>query len=89
VGERGLCYRCPVVVLDGFRQVGHHKILLNAMLKIAQCQGIDIELPLQVGAHCLFHLLDLLECKHLSQRYTNRTGVLTMTLRDWLGRRHQ
>ena len=29
--------------------------LLNAMLKIAQRQGIDVQLPLQVGAHCLFH----------------------------------
>jgi len=36
VGERGLCCRRPVVVLDGFRQVGHHEILLNAMLKIEQ-----------------------------------------------------
>jgi len=46
VGERGLCHQRPVVVLDGFRQVGHHKILLNTMLKIVQCQGIAIELPL-------------------------------------------
>ena len=29
--------------------------LLNAMLKIAQCRGIDVQLPLQVGAHCSFH----------------------------------
>jgi len=36
VGERGLCRRRPMVVLDGFRQVGHHEILLNAMLKIEQ-----------------------------------------------------
>jgi len=36
-------------------QVQRGEILLNVMLKIAQRQGIDIELPLQVGAHCLFH----------------------------------
>ena len=34
------------------------------MLKIMQCQGIDVELPLQVGAHLSFHLIDLPECKH-------------------------
>jgi len=36
-------------------QVQHGEILLNMMLKIAQCQGIDVELPLQVGACHLFH----------------------------------
>jgi len=57
VGERGLCHQHPMVVLDGFRQVGHHEILLNAMLKIAQCQGIDVELPLQQEhiAHLIGH----------------------------------
>ena len=28
------------------------------MLKIAQCRGIDVELPLQVGIHHLFHLVE-------------------------------
>jgi len=46
----------PLVVLDGdgFRPVERSEILLNAMLKIAQCRGVDVELSLQVGAHCLF-----------------------------------
>jgi len=38
--------------------------LRDVVLKIAQCRGIDVELPLQVGVHCSFHLLDLPECKH-------------------------
>ena len=53
-----------MVVLDGFRQVGHSEILLNAMLKIAQCQEVSVELPLWVGAYLLFHLVGLPECKH-------------------------
>jgi len=40
----------PLVVLDGFRPVECGEILLNAMLKIAQRRGIDVELSLQVGA---------------------------------------
>jgi len=53
-----------MVVLDSFRQVGHSKILLNAMLKIVQHQEVSIELPLQVGAYLPFHLVGLPECKH-------------------------
>ena len=39
----------------GLRRVQRGKILLNAMLKIAQHRGIDVELPLQVGACRSFH----------------------------------
>jgi len=44
----------PLVVLDGFRPVERGEILLNAMLKIAQRRGIDVELSLQVGARRSF-----------------------------------
>jgi len=42
VEKRCMCYQHPMVLLDGFRQVGHSEILLNMMLKIMQHQGIDI-----------------------------------------------
>jgi len=44
----------PLVVLDGFRPVECGEILLNAILKIMQHQGINVELSLQVGAHHSF-----------------------------------
>ena len=44
----------PLVVLDGFRPVERGEILLNAMLKIVQRRGIDVELSLQVGARRSF-----------------------------------
>jgi len=37
---------------------------MNKSLKIVQCHGIDVELPLHVGTHFLLHLIDLLKCKH-------------------------
>jgi len=40
------------------------EIMLNAGLKVAQRRGVDVELPLQVGAHLPFHLIDLPERKH-------------------------
>jgi len=36
----------PLVVLDGFRPVERGEILLNAMLKIVQRRGINVELSL-------------------------------------------
>jgi len=47
----------------GLGVIGYSEILLNTMLKIMQHQGINVELPLQVGVHLLFHLVDLPECK--------------------------
>ena len=54
------------------------------MLKIAQHQGIDVELPLHVGAHRLFHLLDLPECEHAWPRLVGISIVA-----DDLGREHE
>jgi hypothetical protein len=35
------------------------EILLNNGLKLLECTGLNIELPIQVGAYLLFHLVDL------------------------------
>jgi len=62
----------PLVVPDGSRGVEHGEMLLNAMLKIAQRRGINVELPLQGGAHLSFHMVDLPECKHALANDTPR-----------------
>jgi len=68
------------------RQVGCGRILLNAI--ITQHQGIDIELPLQVGAHLSFHLVDLPECELALANDTQRlVGISIIT--DDLGREHE
>ena len=72
------------VCRGGLRQVGCSRILLNTMLKIAQHQGINIELPLHIGAHHLFHLLDLPECEHAWPRLV---GISIIA--DDLGREHE
>jgi len=48
----------------GWVRTGSGEILLDAMCKIAERGGIDVELPLQIGAHLTFHLVDLPECEH-------------------------
>jgi len=64
------------------------EILLNAMLKIAQRRGIDVELPLQVGAHLSFHLVDLPESKHALANDTPRLVGISVVADD-LGGKHE
>lgn len=67
---------------------GSGEILLNAMLKIAQRRGIDVELPLQVGAHLSFHLVDLPESKHALANDTPRLVGISVVA-DNLGGKHE
>jgi len=56
------------------------EIMLNASLKVAQRRGVDVELPLQVGAHLSFHLIDLAERKHaLSNDAPRLVGICIVT----------
>lgn len=58
------------------------------MCKIAERRGIDVELPLQVGAHLSFHLVDLPESKHALADNTPRlVGIRIVT--DYLGGEHE
>jgi hypothetical protein len=59
------------------------KIALDTILKVVQRQGINVELPLQVGAHLLFHLIDLPKSKHCLPHDTSqfvRIGVVAKNL---------
>jgi len=58
------------------------------MLKIAQRRRIDIELPLQVGAHLSFHLVDLPERKHALADDTPRLVGIRVVAND-LGGEHK
>ena len=40
------------------------RIELDPGLKIQQCRGIDVEPPLEVGAHLPLHLVDLPKSEH-------------------------
>jgi len=60
------------------------EILLDAMCKIVECGGINIEPPLQVGAHLTSHLVDLLECKHALANDTPRLVGISIVA-DYLG----
>jgi len=54
------------------------------MCKITECGGIDVELPLQVGAHLMSHLVDLPECKHALANDTPRLVGISIVA-DYLG----
>jgi hypothetical protein len=58
------------------------------MLKIAQRRGIDVELPLQVGAHLSFHLVDLPEGEHALSDDTPRLVGIRVVAND-LGGEHE
>jgi hypothetical protein len=65
------------------------KITLDTVLKVAQHQGINVELPLQVGAHLSFHLIDLPKSEHslphkqpMSQRAPGDREVGLQTLEE-------
>ena len=73
------------MALDGFRRVEHGEILLNTMLKIVQRRGIDVELPLQGGAHLSFHMVDLPQCKHALANDTPRLVQMGMALMNRAG----
>jgi len=52
------------------------------MLKIAQRQEVSVELPLRVGAHLLFHLVGLPECKHALANDTPRLVQISVIADD-------
>jgi len=58
------------------------------MLRIAQRRGINIELALQVGAHCSFRLVDLPECGRALANDTLRL-VRVGVVADDLGGKHE
>jgi hypothetical protein len=62
--------------------------MLNAGLKVAQRRGVDVELPLQVGAHLPFHLVDLPERKHALSNDTPRLVRIRIVTYD-LGSEHK
>ena len=43
---------------------GSLEILTNHRFELLECAQLDIQLPLKVGTHLSFHLVDLSECKH-------------------------
>lgn len=56
--------------------------------KFYKCGGFDIELPFQVGAHLLFHLVDLPKHKHsLTDNTPGLVGVSVIA--DDLGSNHK
>ena len=61
------------------------EIMLNAGLKVAQRRGVDVELPLQVGAHLPFHLIDLPERKHALSNDTPRLVGTSAIIDDLRG----
>jgi len=52
------------------------------MLKIAQRQEVSVELPLRVGAHLLFHLVGLPECKHALANNTPQLVQISVVADD-------
>lgn len=64
------------------------EIMLNASLKVAQRRGVDVELPLQVGAHLPFHLVDLPERKHALSNDAPRLVRIRIVTYD-LGSKHK
>jgi hypothetical protein len=67
---------------------GTGEIMAYAALKVAQRRGVNVQLPLQVGAHLPLHLVDLAERKHaLANDAPGLVGVRVVT--DYLGGQHK
>jgi hypothetical protein len=69
----------------GFRFL---EILMNHRFEFLECTRLDIQLPLKVGTHLLFHLVDILERKHtLADNTPGLVGICVIA--DDLGGDHE